>query len=116
MNAREGTSEYRQPQLVDMWDEIMAYKVLKVRCICLHALAFRIGYEGEGKPVILWIGVVPGTLTDKDGVPLQTVGNVAVACKQLLESHDCLQCRLRAQRCLKTIDMRASRWSHRTGI
>jgi hypothetical protein len=33
---------------------------------------FRIGYEGEKKPVILWIGVVPGTLTDRDWRPKQT--------------------------------------------
>ena len=49
------------------------------RPIHSHGLAlksFVIGYVGEEKPGILWIGVVPGTLTDKDGVPLQIAGKV----------------------------------------
>jgi hypothetical protein len=34
------------------------------------------------------IGVIPESLTDRDGVPFQTAGRVTISCKQLLESHD----------------------------
>ncbi|KAN0111741.1 hypothetical protein V8E52_008121 [Russula decolorans] len=71
----------------------MADKVFKI--LKAHSFAwtsadiFRIGYKGEEKPVILWIGIFPGALTDTDnGVPLQAAGKVAIACEQLLESHD----------------------------
>jgi len=43
----------------------------------------RIGPEGEYRnPVILWVGVTPGTLSHDDGLV------VAHKCKELLEEHD----------------------------
>ena len=51
----------------------------------------RIGYEDEwGKPIIVLIGVRPGTLTDEDGLSLPAAGKAAYACKQVLEKHDIL--------------------------
>ena len=56
---------------------------------------FRIGYEEEwDKPVIVLIGVRPGTLTDEDDLSLPAAGKAALeaayACKQVLEKHDIL--------------------------
>ena len=80
-------------KVVDMWDGDVAAEVLDV----LEAYfvqwtsveIFRIGHEGEkDMPIILWIGVRPGTLTDEHGASLPTAGKVAMACKQLLEKHN----------------------------
>ena len=81
-------------QVVDKWDDAMAAEVFKI----LEAYSvqwtsvelFRIGHGGQDMPVILWIGVRPGTLTDKYGASLPAAGKVAVACRGVFRKHGIL--------------------------
>lgn len=50
-------------------------------------------------PVILWIGVRPGTLTDEDGASLPAAGIVALACKRALEKHNILDVECEIKEC-----------------
>ena len=65
--------------------------------------------------MILSISVVPETLADKDGVPLQTAGKVVIACKQLSSWRmETSLMSIASSRSLKSINMRAPHWSYRT--
>jgi hypothetical protein len=69
------------------WEGNLALKLfalldsMKVKSTSIDIV--RIGYAGgSSDPVILWIGVMPGSLSGYDGV------NVASKCKKLLVEHD----------------------------
>ena len=75
--------------LNDIWEDTLAPLVLdileseKVKFTSVDVV--RIGEVGEpSPPVILWIGVLPESLTPVDGL------DVALQCKELLEKHDIL--------------------------
>jgi hypothetical protein len=75
---------------VDVWTDVNAAHLRDI--LCSHGVNWnsvdilRIGYQGQEKPVILWIGVMPGSLRNEDGSSHPAAGNVAVACKRYLES------------------------------
>jgi hypothetical protein len=77
-------------RLVDIWTDAMYAHIQNI--LHIHGVEWnsidilRIGYEGQNKPVILWIGVVPGSLSEADGTTHPAAGKVVVACKQYLES------------------------------
>lgn len=73
---------------VEVWGDPIISEIVEIfRILCLKWTSieiFRIGYEGQDdKPVVLWIGVLPGTLAD-EGTPPNAAGHAAVACKRLL--------------------------------
>jgi hypothetical protein len=46
---------------------------------------FQIGYAGEvNLPIVLWVRVLPVTLTNKEETPLLAAGEAASACKEVL--------------------------------
>jgi len=74
-------------QLNQVWEDGLAHKVMaalesrEVKWTSLDVV--RIGYEGEPhSPGIVWIGVIPGSLSGTDGVV------VARECREILEKHD----------------------------
>lgn len=77
-------------KLIDIWNDTMAahvLQILKMYSVKWNSIdILRIGHERQDKPVVLWIGVVPGSLTKEDGTPLAVAGKVVVACRQFLES------------------------------
>ena len=73
--------------LNDVWEDKLAPLVLNIleseRVKFTSVDVVRIGVVGEpSPPVILWIGVLPGSLTPVDGL------DVALQCKELLEKND----------------------------
>jgi hypothetical protein len=103
--ARTGTTPWKAPtgpeayltakelrpvgnhEIVDVWDDGLAAKVLalltskKVKWTSVDIV--RIGYPEKSRPpVIVWIGVMPASLSGDDGVV------VARECRELLEEHD----------------------------
>jgi hypothetical protein len=74
-------------RLNQVWGGDLAHKVMaaldsrEVKWTSLDVV--RIGYEGEPHPpVIIWIGVMPGSLSGDDGVV------AARECREILEKHD----------------------------
>jgi len=94
-NAPTGPEAYRRIKelcavgnhvLVDVWEDNLALKIHAVleemRVMWTSTDVVRIGYTEEAyAPVILWIGVIPESLSGNDGLI------VASKCKKVLEDH-----------------------------
>jgi len=68
-----------------VWEDGLALKAFELmeNVDCTSVDIVRIGPAGEHRnPVVLWIGVTPGSLSHDDGFA------VAHKCKKLLEEHD----------------------------
>jgi hypothetical protein len=70
----------------DVWERGLALKVrtilrsMKIKWTSIDIV--RIGYDGEySAPVILWIGVIPASLSSRDGII------VARMCREILEEY-----------------------------